>query len=60
VTFAYFEVRGCGRPPADLGREAVCAEVRRTDMAAVGLGGRTYWLSKGAYEAARDLLGPSA
>ncbi len=58
MTFAYFEVRGC--KAASLEQLTTCAEVRRTDMVAAVLGGRTYWLSKEAYEAAKDLLGASA
>ena len=56
--FVYFELRGC--KPADLDQLAACAEVRRTDVVAVALGGRTYWLSRDAYEAAGGLLGASA
>jgi hypothetical protein len=56
--FTYFELSGCR--PADLDQLAACAEVRRVDMVAADLGGRTYWLSKEAYEAARGLLGASA
>ncbi len=58
MTFTYFEIRGCR--PADLAQAAACAEVRRKDMTAAKLGGRMYWLSKEAYEAAKDLLGASA
>lgn len=58
MTFAYFEVRGC--KAASLEQLATCAEVRRTDVVAAVLGGRTYWLSKEAYEAAKDLFGTSA
>jgi len=58
MTFAYFELSGCR--PADLEQAAACAKIRRADLAAVSLGGRTYWLTKEAYEAARDLLGASA
>jgi len=52
--FAYFEARRrCGQLP-------VCMEVRRVEMIAARLGGRMYWLSKEAYDAARGLLGASA
>jgi hypothetical protein len=58
MMFAYFELSGC--KPADLSQAAACAKVRRVDMVAADLGGRTYWLSKEAYEAAGGLLGASA
>jgi len=58
MTFTYFELSGCR--PADLSQAAACAKVRRVDMVAANLGGRTYWLSKEAYEAAKNLLGASA
>ena len=58
MTFTYFELSGCR--PADLSQAAACAKVRRVDMVVANLGGRTYWLSKEAYEAAKNLLGASA
>jgi hypothetical protein len=58
MTFTYFELSGCR--PADLSHAAACVKVRRVDMVTVNLGGRTYWLSKEAYEAAKNLLGASA
>ena len=51
--------RGCVPGEEDaLSNIAACVKLRRRDAVAVSLGGRVYWLSKDAYDAA--LLGVSA